>query len=296
MTAFQWAILAGAIAGCGLWIIIIRLLPAHPNLAQTLAMFSAVQHNQTVEETRGWDAVGSWGIRKLPEKIRPIPTQDLALLSRTPAHFIAQKIAYALVGLLLPSVVFTVVILLGLAVPFVVPAVLALALAAVAFMVPDMEVRAKASNARVEFSRTLACFVNLVALERSCGSGTKQALDVAANVGDSWVFARLRESLDQATWAGLTSGDALRELSKDLGTTDLGEVADIITLSSNEGAGIYRILRAKARSIREGLLLSDTTRAHEANEKMSLPVSVLGIVFLAILIGPALLSMAISFP
>ena len=296
MTVLQWAILGGATAGLGLWVIIIRLLPAHPNLAQTLAMLSAVQTSTTVEETHGWETVGSWGLRKLPEKLRPIPTQDLALLSRTPTQFLAKKIAYCLAGLVLPGAIFTVVILMGFSVPFILPAMATLIIAGIAFMLPDMEVRTAATRARVEFSRTLACFVNLVALERSCGSGTKQALDVAANVGDSWVFTRLRESLDRATWAGLTGRDALRELSQELGVTDLGEVADIIALSSNEGAGIYRILRAKARSIREGLLLSDTTRANEANEKMSLPVSVLGIVFLAILIGPALLSMAISFP
>jgi hypothetical protein len=97
-------------------------------------------------------------------------------------------------------------------------------------------------------------------------------------------------------WAGLTSWDGLRDLATDLDLGDLAEMADIMRLSSSEGASVYRILRAKARSMREGLLLKDLTKANETNEKMSLPVSVLGIVFLTILIAPALLSMLSSLP
>jgi hypothetical protein len=38
-------------------------------------------------------------------------------------------------------------------------------------------------------------------------------------------------------------------------------------------------------------LAAQLTRANEANEKLSLPVSILGLVFLVILITPALMSM-----
>ena len=296
MNALQLVILAGGIVGFGVWIIAMRLAPAHPNLAQSLAMLSAIPDSDPEPEIRGLQAVGAWGLRKLPEKMRPIPTQDLALLRISPTVFLTKKMVYSVVGLLLPGAFLTILILVGVRIPVVLPGVVALAGAAAGFMIPDGQVRTRATRARDEFSRTLSCFVNLVALERSCGSGTKQALDVAAAVGDSWVFTRLKESLDRATWAGMTGHDGLWELSTDLGVTDLGEVADIVALSTAEGAGIYRILRAKARSIREGLLLSDITKANEANEKMSLPVSILGIVFLAILIGPALLSMMGTMP
>ena len=296
MTALQVAILAGVMVGVGVWLIGLRLAPTHPNLAQTLAMLSGAPTIDVETEVHGWEAFGQWGLKRLPERIRPIPTQDLAILSISPSHFLAKKMVYALVGLTIPGALVGSVLLLGSSIPVAAPAVAAVVVGGAAFMIPDVQVRTKARRARVEFSRTLSCFVNLVALERSCGSGTKQALDVAAGVGDSWVFAKLRECLDRSTWAGVSGRDGLQELAKELGVNDLGEVADIIALSSTEGAGIYRILRAKSRSIREGLLLSDITRANEANEKMSLPVSILGIVFLAILIGPALLSMTTSLP
>jgi len=292
MTGFQWAIAAGLMGGLGLALLVWRLVPAHPNLAQTLAMLSPLA--DTRRETppaKGWEAVGTWGLDKLPARLRPIPAKDLALLGITPAGFLARKIAYALVGLLVPPVLSVCLILMGTPVPWAVPALVTLAAAGLGFILPDFELRGRATRARREFSRALACYVDLVALERSCGSGTRQSLVSAAEVGDSWAFRRLRECLDRSNWTGLAGWDALRELATDLDLTDLGDVADIMRLTTSEGAGVYRILRAKARSIREGVLTYELTRANETNEQMSLPVSVLGIVFLAILITPALLTM-----
>ena len=297
MSTLQLVILAGAMIGAGIVFVISRLLPAHPDLAQSLTMLSPLTGTAAPIDARTtdrWQGLGVWGLEKLPEKLRPIPAKDLCLIGMTPAGFLARKMAYFLVGLVIPSVVGYVAILLGIHIPWILPACCSLIVAAVAFLLPDLQVRAKATRARAEFSRTLACFVDLVALERSCGSGTKQALDTAAAIGDSWVFHRLQERLDHATWSGQTGWDGLSEMAGELDLSDLSDVADIMRLSGAEGAGIYRILRAKARSMREGLLLTDMTTANETNEKMSMPVSVLGIVFLAILIGPALLSMMTS--
>ena len=296
MNGLQLAILAGLAAGAGLALLVWRWLPAYPNLAQTLAMLGPTTEEPEAEEVQGWDAVGRWGLAVLPAGLAPIPTRDLALLGIRPARFLARKMAYAIVGLLAPGAVSAVLVIAGVGLPWAAPALISLAVAVVGFLLPDLEVRSHAARARRDFSRSLACYVDLVALERSCGSGTKQALDAAAEVGDSWAFRRLRECLDRSTWAGLSASDGLRELAGELDLPELGDVADIIRLSGSEGAGIYPILRAKARSIREAILTAELTRANETNEKMSLPVSVLGIIFLAILIGPALLSMLGSMP
>lgn len=296
MNGLQYAIAAGSIIGAGLWLLISRLAPAYPNLVQTLKLLGPHTDVTPEPSQNRWEAVGAWGLAVLPEKLRPIPVRDLALLGVTPAGFLARKIGYFLIGLLLPGVISTVLILLGTPIPFVLPALVTIAIGVTSFFLPDLDIRARAGRARREFSRNLACYVDLVALERSCGSGTKQALDTAAEIGDSWVFQRLRKTLDRSSWAGQAGWDALRELAQELDLPDLNDVADIIRLSGNEGAGIYPILRARARSIREAILTADLIRSNEANEKMSLPVSVLGIIFLAILIGPALLSMMGSLP
>ena len=291
MTGLRYAIVAGLFGGTGLWLFILWCTPAYPRLGEALALLSPRTDLVRREPARGWEAVGAWGLDRLPGWVRPIPAKDLALLSITPSAFLARKMGFAIAGLVAPGVVAVVAALLGAPFPWVAPAVAMVVFAVGGFVLPDLDIRAKSARARRDFSRTLACFVDLVALERSCGSGTKQALDTAAGVGDSWGFRRLRECLDHATWAGVAGWDGLRDLADQLDLPDLSDVADIIRISGSEGAGIYRILRARARGIREALMTSELTRSNEANERMSLPVSVLGIIFLAILIGPALLSM-----
>jgi Flp pilus assembly protein TadB len=205
--------------------------------------------------------------------------------------FLGQKLVYALVGLCLPSVVWVVAALVRVRMPWAIPVLVSIGLGAGAFVMPDLMVRDKAARARREFSRALAAYIDLVALERSCGAGTKQALDTAADVGDSWVFRRLRECLDQATWVGRPPWDGLRDMADDLALPDLGDLADIMRLTGTQGAGVYTILRARAQSMRTAMMSDELAKANEVNEKMSIPVSVLGVVFLAILIGPALMGM-----
>ncbi len=243
MTGLQQAIAAGLISGGGLWLVAVQFSPAWPNLAQSLAMLApTAAARPAAQKGRGWEAVGAWGLAKLPAKIRPIPDKDLRLLRLTPTAFMARKMAYALAGLLLPGLLVTGLILLGAHLPVALPAGLALVTGVIGFLLPNLAIRSQAARARREWVRTLACFVDLVALERSCGSGTTQALEVAAGVGDSPVFHRLRECLDRSAWAGVAAWDGLRDLAEELGLTDLADVADIIRVSGTEGAGIYTTL------------------------------------------------------
>ena len=66
-----------------------------------------------------------------------------------------------------------------------------------------------AKAARKEFGRALASYIDLVALERNSGSGPRQAMEIAANIGDSWVFRRLAEELSAGgfVFAGDDLGD-----------------------------------------------------------------------------------------
>jgi Flp pilus assembly protein TadB len=288
-------IASGLMIGLGAWLVVRRLAPVHANLVQALAGLSATIELTTTEpQIQGWETVGAWGLAKLPPTLAPIPRKDLALLEMTPTAMMARKLAFCLAGLLVPGLVSLVLLVIGLHLPIAVPGIATLACAAGGFLLPDILIRSQAARLRTEWMRTLACFIDLVALERSCGSGATQALDVAADIGDSRVFQRLRESLDHSQWAGVAAWDGLRRLADDIDLPALADVADIIRLSATEGSGVYKTLRAKARGLRESILITQQTQANETNEKMSLPVSVLGIIFLAILIGPALLTMSVS--
>ncbi len=71
--------------------------------------------------------------------------------------------------------------------------------------------------------------------------------------------------------------------------TDRGsDVADIMRLSGEDGAAVLPTLRARAASLRTSLLQADVAAANEASERMSIPVALLGVAFMALLGFPAL--------
>ena len=65
----------------------------------------------------------------------------------------------------------------------------------------------------------------------------------------------------------------------------------MMRLGGEEGAQIYGQLRARSSSMRAAMLNDELAQANAVGEKMSIPMSLLGMVFLAILIAPALLRM-----
>ena len=157
------------------------------------------------------------------------------------------------------------------------------------FLLPDYNARDDAKTARAEFARALGAYIDLVALERHNGAGPRQAMEAAAAIGDSWVFRRLSEELARTRWSGLTPWEALRSLADELGLPELDDLADIMRLSGEEGAQVYASLRARSAAMRTAMLNTEKARANEVAERMSIPMSLLGVIFLAILVTPALL-------
>jgi Flp pilus assembly protein TadB len=295
MTGLQLALLGGALLGGGASLVVVRLVPVRPDLADVVGRLSPDQGRRTGNSVDHGgvapaDRLGRWGIRVLPAAMwgRPLD-QELALLRIPLTRFYGQKLLFALVGAVaapLLSLLFTV---LGWRLPLLLPVGATALLAAGLFLLPNHNVRDDARRARSEFARTLAAYIDLVALERSSGSGPRQALEVAAVVGDSWVFRRLREELAYSSWSGEQPWDALRRLSYDLGVTELADLADIMRLSGEEGAQVYAQLRARSTAMRTAMLNDEVAVANAVGEKLSIPMSLLGVIFLVILVTPALL-------
>lgn len=295
MSTLQLAILAGGAVGLGAALIIWRLAPAQPHLATALDRlapergsrdFEVVDHGGSLQ-----DRLGIWVQRTLPMvSLGRAPVRELAML-RIPVHrYYGEKALFFLLGLVFPPLITVLLALFGMTPPIVLPLGASLALGAGLSFLPDYNARADAKEARVEFSHALAAYVDLVALERLSGSGTTQAMEIAAEVGDSWVFQRLREELARARWSGTPPRDSLTQLSVELGLPELGELADIMRLSGEEGATVYTTLRARSASLRNALLSNELSKANADGERMTLPVSSLSLVFLLLVAVPAVLS------
>ncbi|NNM46987.1 type II secretion system F family protein [Knoellia koreensis] len=294
-TGLQLAIVSGALVGFGVALLVWRLAPADPDLGDALQRLSpehakrrSVEATHTASDTR--ERLGVWGMKTLPAGAwGTIPVKELAILRIPISRYYGEKIMFALLGLAIPPLLTTFFTLLGARLPIFIPAVATLGLATVMFFLPNYNVRDDAKKAREEFSRALGGYIDFVALERNSGAGPRQAMEVAADVGDSWVFRRLSEELARTRWSGLTPWDALHGLALELGLPELDDLADIMRLSGEEGAQIYRSLRARSSGMRSAMLATEKGKANEVGEKMSIPMSLLGVIFLAILVAPALL-------
>jgi len=293
-TGLQLAMAGGALIGVGIVLLLWRLAPAEPDLADALRRLSPPHHPRddsavTVASDRR-ERMGIWAMKLLPAATwARTPTKDLAVLRIPVARFYGEKLLYGIVGLLIPPLLSGLFAVLGFDLPLVIPLLGTLAFGILMFFLPDYNVRDDAKKARIEFARSLGAYIDLVALERNSGSGARQALEVAAEIGDSWIFQRLSEELARSRWSGDAPWDALQSLSDQLGLPELDDLADIIRLAGNEGAQIYNNLRARSSSMRSAMLNAELAEANAVGERMSIPMSMLGVIFLAILIGPALL-------
>ena len=294
-TGLQLALLAGALVGLGVVLLAARLMPAEPDLAEALRRLTPTRTRRTdtpVSAAVGKERIGVWAIRALPPGVWVrTPTRELALLRVPLARFHGDKIVFAFLGLLIPPFLAAFLEFLDLGLPLTIPAIASVGLAVVMFFLPNYNAIDDAKKARLEFARALGAYIELVALERNNGSGVRQAMEAAAEVGDSWVFRRLHEELTRSRWSGLPPWEALHALADELGLPELNDFADIMRLSGEEGASVYTNLRARSGAMRTAMLNDEIAQANAVGERMTIPGSLLGVIFMALLVAPSLLRM-----
>lgn len=294
-TGLQVVLLAGGLVGLGLALIVARLIPAQPDLADALGRLAPSRPSAVGTSpmpTTRQERVGVWAMRVLPSGLwTRTPHRELALLRISLARFYGEKVTFAALGLALVPMLAVFFDFLGLGLPFALPVLASVGLAAVMFFLPNYNAVDDAKKARLEFQRALGAYIDLVALERNSGSGARQAMEASAEIGDSWVFTRLSEELTRSRWSGLPPWDALHALSDELGLPELDDFADIMRLSGEEGASVYATLRARSSAMRAAMLNDELAEANAVGERMSIPGSLLGVVFMALLVAPSLLRM-----
>lgn len=295
MTGLQLAATAGALLALGAVLAVSLLAPRTVDLGDALARLAPTRHRPVTHHveltaTTGKERLGVWAIKYLPPALTASSrAKELAIMQMPASRLYGDKLMNALLGFVLPPLITWLFAVLGLQLPIAIPAAGGLALAVLMWWLPDYDLRREAKYARIEFTRALGAYIDLVALERNSGSGARQAMEVAAGIGDSWVFARLAEELARSRWSGLAPWEALRVLGDELGLPELGDLADIVRLSGEEGAQIYANLRARSAAMRTALLEAERAKAHDLGERLYIPASLLGVVFLAILLAPSLL-------
>ncbi|MGK2876406.1 MAG: type II secretion system F family protein, partial [Nocardioides sp.] len=195
-------------------------------------------------------------------------------------------------GLAMPPLFAAFFALIGLPLPFAIPTFGSLGLAALFWFMPNYNATDDAKKARIEFSRALGAYIDMVATGVRDGSSGQQALRSAAEVGDTWVFKRIESELRRARYMTRAPWDSLHGLADDFGVPELDDLADIMQQSGQDGAQIYNNLRARAAALRSAMLSAELGKANAVSERMYIPASLLGIVFMAILVTPSMLRFA----
>lgn len=297
MTGPWIAAIAGALVAAGLVGLVWHLVPARPDVVNGVdRLLTPARPHQIAEiPTTSAERVGNWTLRHLPPELwRMAPLRDLEILRRSASGFYGEKTLNALIGLVAVPVLVWVLSFAGLQLPIPVPVGATLAIAAGLWFLPDLDVRHRAGEARAEFGRALGAYIELVAMERQSGSGARQALEVAATIGDSWVFTRISQELARSGWAGQTPWEALHNLSDQLGLPALGDLSDIMRLGGEEGAQVVTTLRARATAIRTQMRTDAVAHANNTAERLILPGMVMAAVFTVILVAPGLAVMFVG--
>lgn len=292
-TGLQIMVLAGMLCGSGVVAIAWRLVPAQPDAADVVARLSR-SHPKVVADDAGrpddvHEKLGLFAMRHLPPLVwASTPVKELALLRKSIARFYGEKVLFVLVPIIGVPIVAAII---SMATPlhWAIPLLATVLVAGGMWFLPNLYVIEDAKEAREDFNRALGAYIDLVAMERVSGAGPRQAMETAAGMGDTWVFGRIGEELARSRWSGQAPWDALHVLSEDIGLPELDDLADIMRLSGEGGAQVYATLRARSAALRDAMLRAEQAKANAANERMTMPASLLGVIFLAILLGPALM-------
>ena len=294
-------VLAGVACGGGLAIVIAGLLPNVPDLRSAVAHLESGPpiipgNHATSGERAGGERAGDsrwqqWSRAHLPRLAARMGLgryrADLDLVGEAPETLIIRKLGYAVLGLGFPPALATTMALVGLSVPFVLLGAASLGLATALFLVPDFDLHRRATATRGEMRRAVCVYLELVALERVADAGTVEALNRAAGIGHGRAFSLIRAALLRAQLSGAPPWQGLTRLTEELRVPELGDVADIMRLSGEDGAAVYATLRARAASLRTALLTDAAAEANAASEHMIMPVAFLGVTFMALLGYPA---------
>ncbi|WP_351230079.1 type II secretion system F family protein [Streptomyces sp. NPDC002133] len=291
------AVLPAAAAGALIGLAVRAAWPAKPDLASALDRLDAGKVSALLPSAAPSltgslpERVGNRLIAELGGRIT-LPLKDLNLLRISPAEHLGKRVLFALYGLLLPQLVQALLALAGVAFPYAVPALISLGLGGLFWFWPGKEVARDAAEARLIVRHAAASYLERVALARIANSGAAQALTQTAEVGDGWIFARMRQTFHQADLAGVTVWDALKQLGNELDIPELTRPADTLALAG-DGAAVYATLQAQARQLRIALLSDAKAQANAASAAMVLPVTfgvILMLIFVMIPITITILS------
>jgi tight adherence protein C len=291
------AVLAmGALAGLGLFLLIVALVPRRLSLARRIAALDEVRPPVSRAVRQVVDERESELSRRLGRALAafcaeqgwqfPSLRANLSLIGKSFENYLATKVLLALLGFLAGPVVLLAVSAAGFHVSLVLPVWFGAALAAVFFFLPDLEVKQKADARRRDFRHAIGAFLDLVSMNLSGGRGVPEALMAASEIGSGWALWRIRDALANARISGQTPWQALGMLGDEVRVEELRDLAAALSLVADDGAKVRESLSARAASLRRRELADLEGQAGEKSQSMLVAQMLLCAGFLIFLTYP----------
>jgi tight adherence protein C len=213
---------------------------------------------------------------------------DLLLVGRSVETHLAMSLLGGAVGFLLPLLYSRLLSVLIPALPATTPLVLGIVGLIVGVLLPTLQLGGRAAVRRRDFRHVVGSFLDLVALNLSGGRGVPEALTSASSISDGWAMVQIRDCLEIARLQGVTPWAALGELGVQAGVAELRDLASALELVADDGAKVRESLAARAASLRRRELADAEGRAQARSQSMLVAQLLLAVGFLIFLIYPAI--------
>jgi hypothetical protein len=215
--------------------------------------------------------------------------QPLRLLNRTPPAHRGLLIIGGLVGFFLPAFFLVLLQILGVVdLGFFIPAALSLLSAFAVVFAMHSDTMSRSAEVKIDLRFQLGAYLDMVTMLLAGNSGYEGALEKAARAGDGMLFRELRRRMREVGTAGQSLVGALSLVAADFGIVELEQVAATATLSAAEGAPVARSLTAKCSTLRSTLAAEQEAAARVRNDKITPPLVGMALLFMALIIYPAL--------
>ena len=287
---------AGVLVSCsiafcaGIWLVLSGWRQPRPRLDRAMAHLRRSGTTVSVREAPGVvGSVGEFVERRGASTWTRAWSQPLRLVDRTVEVHVGSLVLAAMGGLVAPTVVLGALQAVGLvSLEVWIPAALSLACAIAAPLLVHSTTMAASAEASVDLRHQLGAYLDMVTMLLAGNTGYEGALDQAARAGDGMLFRELRRGMREAGTTGQSLVRALERVADDYGIVELEQVAATATLSAAEGAPVARSLAAKCSTLRSTLAAEQEADARVRNDKVTPPLVAMALLFMALIIYPAL--------
>lgn len=285
--------LLGAGVGAGCWLLLRAMRRRPESLALALARLGhpgVAVSDSAISHPRLSERAGRAALRLVgrPGEVDGEHDRRLRLTGRSAERHALDKLVGGAGAAGAAALAGTGLGILGIAPTVVVLVALTLAAGVGGFLLPDALLRDEADRKRRAFRHALSSYLDLVCVILAGGGGIETSLHAAADAGDGWAFAAIRQALDRSRLTNRTPWDTFAQLGAELGVAELEELAASVALAGSHGARIRLSLAAKADSLRGHQVAETEASAEAATERMTIPVAVLLFGFLVFIAYPAI--------